>query len=225
MNDTKPAMPELPKPTKWYMPEHDQVEYTADQMRAYGAACADAARAVPQWLPIESAPKDGYFLVYEDGAIRAKFRFNGDWSSVEYPYIEIDPWKDRLVGADALRLLGPGKRLGISDECQEPTHWMPHPAAPGAQPAPSPAQAPCVGDQSALDRDKALVKSSDRLLDELKGGLDESAQAPALCECKDRAASECPGTWEPGCDMGANEKFVQVSAQAPAERPARSVRA
>lgn len=28
------------------------------------------------------------------------------------------------------------------------------------------------------------------------------------CMCKDRPASQCPGEWEPGCDLGANEKFV-----------------
>lgn len=30
-------------------------------------------------------------------------------------------------------------------------------------------------------------------------------QQPSLCECRDRLAESCPGTWEPGCDMGANE--------------------
>ena len=28
------------------------------------------------------------------------------------------------------------------------------------------------------------------------------------CACKTRAASDCPGEWEPGCDLGANENFV-----------------
>ena len=26
----------------------------------------------------------------------------------------------------------------------------------------------------------------------------------ALCQCKDRVASGCPGEWEPGCDLGNN---------------------
>lgn len=30
-----------------------------------------------------------------------------------------------------------------------------------------------------------------------------------LCMCKDRPKTECPGEWEPGCDLGANEKFVR----------------
>lgn len=41
-----------------------------------------------------------------------------------------------------------------------------------------------------------------------------SPQSPgggmALCMCKDRPLSECPGEWEPGCDLGNNEKFVRV---------------
>ena len=32
----------------------------------------------------------------------------------------------------------------------------------------------------------------------------------ALCACKDRPADKCPGEWEPGCDLGANEKHVAV---------------
>lgn len=31
------------------------------------------------------------------------------------------------------------------------------------------------------------------------------------CQCGDRAASECPGEWEPGCDLGANEAHVRVA--------------
>lgn len=31
--------------------------------------------------------------------------------------------------------------------------------------------------------------------------------------CKDRPKSECPGEWEPGCDLGANEKFVRKQEQ------------
>ena len=31
----------------------------------------------------------------------------------------------------------------------------------------------------------------------------------ALCMCKDRPAKDCPGEWEPGCDLGSNEKFCR----------------
>jgi hypothetical protein len=34
---------------------------------------------------------------------------------------------------------------------------------------------------------------------------------PARCECRDRPAALCPGTWEPGCDMGASEAMVPGS--------------
>ena len=32
-----------------------------------------------------------------------------------------------------------------------------------------------------------------------------------LCMCKDRKLVDCPGEWEPGCDLGANEKHTQVA--------------
>lgn len=30
------------------------------------------------------------------------------------------------------------------------------------------------------------------------------------CQCGDRPLTGCPEPWEPGCDLGANEKFVKV---------------
>ena len=33
--------------------------------------------------------------------------------------------------------------------------------------------------------------------------------------CKDRPASECPGKWEQGCDLGANEKYAAVARSGP----------
>ena len=30
------------------------------------------------------------------------------------------------------------------------------------------------------------------------------------CACKDRFKHQCPGEWEQGCDLGANEKHVIV---------------
>jgi hypothetical protein len=41
----------------------------------------------------------------------------------------------------------------------------------------------------------------------------DAHSAPVLCMCKDRPASECLGEWEPGCDLGANEKFVRVGKE------------
>ena len=40
--------------------------------------------------------------------------------------------------------------------------------------------------------------------------------AEPLCACKDRPASQCPGQWEPGCDLGNNPAHVRV-IDAPAE--------
>lgn len=34
--------------------------------------------------------------------------------------------------------------------------------------------------------------------------LSKSAPPAQTCHCKDRPASECPGAWEPGCDLGNN---------------------
>lgn len=31
------------------------------------------------------------------------------------------------------------------------------------------------------------------------------------CGCGDRPLSECPGEWEPGCDLGSNERYAVVS--------------
>lgn len=85
------------------------------------------------WQPIETAPQDGYFLVHEDGATRALFRFRGHWQKIGYPAIISNMWGDAIVGDDAKRLLPPGYRLEIRDGCCEnPTHWMPLPEPPQA---------------------------------------------------------------------------------------------
>ena len=96
-----------------------------------------AALADPQgWRPIETAPKDGYFLVHEDGAIRVKLRHKGVFGEITYPtLIANNGWKEVLVGNDAKRVLEPmGYTLGLGDGCcTEPTHWMPLPPAPEEQ--------------------------------------------------------------------------------------------
>ncbi len=49
----------------------------------------------------------------------------------------------------------------------------------------------------------------------------KAAQHPAptaqQCHCKDRPADQCPGEWEPGCDLGANPAHVQVAQ--PVQQP------
>ena len=52
----------------------------------------------------------------------------------------------------------------------------------------------------------------------VKESLTTAPAEPAepLCACKDRPASQCPGQWEPGCDLGNNPAHVRV-IDAPAE--------
>jgi len=33
--------------------------------------------------------------------------------------------------------------------------------------------------------------------------------APEQCSCGDRAKDQCPGEWEPGCDLGNNPKYAR----------------
>lgn len=42
----------------------------------------------------------------------------------------------------------------------------------------------------------------------------------AMCACKDRTAADCPGEWEPGCDLGANPAHVRVYRPAASGEPA-----
>lgn len=45
--------------------------------------------------------------------------------------------------------------------------------------------------------------------------IDSLRESRRRCPCGDRAAALCPGQWEPGCDLGANEKYVRVSTSEP----------
>ena len=83
------------------------------------------------WLPIESCPATGFFLVYEDGAIRTMFRIDGVWKSPAYAALVSESWPDdAVVGNDAKRLLPPGYRLAVREICIDPTHWQPLPPPP-----------------------------------------------------------------------------------------------
>lgn len=112
------------------------IQSQAGQIKALTAALEGrvASQALPEWMPIETAPQDGYMLVHEDGAIRAMFRSMGKWQHVAYPAI-VDQWDVAIVGEDARRLLPACCRLELRDGCcTAPTHWMTMPAAPVAQP-------------------------------------------------------------------------------------------
>ena len=88
------------------------------------------------WLPIETAPASGYFMVHEDGAYRLRLRHEGKWLDTAYAGIECAPWGDLAVGQDAQRILdmrataGAYKLVVRDGCCENPTHWMPLPVPP-----------------------------------------------------------------------------------------------
>lgn len=143
--NTAPILPELPEPDSY---DEGMIEfgkeygnYSIDQMRAYALAALASKQMVDMdavrdaWQPIETAPKDGYMLVHEDGAIRAMLRVGGEWKQIGYPAIISHPFGDSIVGKDAERILPAGYRLELRDGCCEsPTHWMPLPSPPAPQP-------------------------------------------------------------------------------------------
>jgi hypothetical protein len=79
------------------------------------------------WQPIETVPDEGFFLVHEDGAIRAMLREGRKWVHPGLPVL-ITEHGDRLVSTEVERAYG--RRLEISDCVREPTHWMPLPEPP-----------------------------------------------------------------------------------------------
>lgn len=80
-----------------------------------------------EWRPIETCPPDGFFLVHEDGAIRAMLRFGGKWDHPGVPVL-VTEYGDRLTSLETERAYG--RKLEISDCIYEPTHWMDLPDAP-----------------------------------------------------------------------------------------------
>ena len=63
------------------------------------------------------------------------------------------------------------------------------------------AQISCTVNALTLDEGFIIGRTEDKIRQ-----MDEWE---ALCPCEDRPADECPGEWEQGCDLGANEKFVK----------------
>lgn len=51
-------------------------------------------------------------------------------------------------------------------------------------------------------------------------GVAALARPAPLCACRDRPAADCPGEWEPGCDLGANAAHVVVAQPAAPVAPA-----
>lgn len=50
--------------------------------------------------------------------------------------------------------------------------------------------------------------------------LDELVAMQTVCVCGDRLKAMCPGEWEPGCDLGNNEKHARGHTPTPEERAA-----
>lgn len=60
--------------------------------------------------------------------------------------------------------------------------------------------------------DSVLTRSLDQRIDALRAALAEP------CPCGDRPAAQCPGEWEPNCDLGNNPAYARrVEIQRPAE--------
>jgi hypothetical protein len=96
----------------------------AGTLADYGAAPspAPAAPSVAQWMPIETAPKDGTPVLIWGATLCVPGEMVVGIRSDEHDDLELWDIHDGKHGPHRLR--GPS-----------PTHWMPLPASPGAQPA------------------------------------------------------------------------------------------
>lgn len=81
-----------------------------------------------EWLPIESAPRDEFILLYENGMMRCGMWEGGRWEPAEFPVL-VDPVGNRIVNRE-LTKLWPGYSMELSRRIYEPTHWMPLPSPP-----------------------------------------------------------------------------------------------
>lgn len=79
------------------------------------------------WRKIEICPEDGFFLCYENGAIRTLWRHKCKFENPAIPIL-ITKEGNRLVPREVLALRG--EVLELSDCVYEPTHWMPLPELP-----------------------------------------------------------------------------------------------
>jgi hypothetical protein len=107
------------------------------------------APVVPAWMPIESAPKDDYILLWCPTHIqkgRDAMPFTGR-------YMSHVPWI--IVSSD------------MAIQKVHPTHWMPLPPPPGSAPAVQPCTSKHVDSQNTPD---LTVKQFDRLCDLLPHG-------------------------------------------------------
>ena len=52
-------------------------------------------------------------------------------------------------------------------------------------------------------------------ISEVRAAADLIEKTKQLCACGVRPKADCPGEWEQGCDLGANEKFVARAQRVP----------
>lgn len=96
-------VPEGTDPAVW-------VPWNADEVAWQARGAALSAPAVPQWMPIETAPKDVLVDIWLDGRRYADCHY------------------DRIC--DEFRHI---TKCGVLVHLKKATHWMPLPAAPSAK--------------------------------------------------------------------------------------------
>lgn len=74
-------------------------------------------------------PEDGFYLAFEDGAVRTMMFELGRWEPVEIPVL-VDRAGNEMVPREVAELRG--ERLKISGSLYEPTHWMDLPDGPSS---------------------------------------------------------------------------------------------
>lgn len=79
-----------------------------------------------EWKPCPPT-EDGFYLVYEDEAMRTMMFFDGKWDHPGSP-VMVTEFGDHLTSPECERAYG--RKLQISDCIYEPTHWAELPEAP-----------------------------------------------------------------------------------------------
>ena len=113
----------------------DQFDLRAEQRDDRDRLRAALAAQVSQWLPIESAPKDGrkiivWYLNRNTKARTVMARWLTDEQAAETDGDDVGlegGWYECIDNCDCTE---------VAIHEGEPTHWMPLPAAPGASPQP-----------------------------------------------------------------------------------------
>lgn len=81
-------------------------------------AAAVEANCVPQWQPIETAPRDGTYILVatEHGSWVAKYQ-----AVFQSGFVPDNPWRSMMLNHDHIKR---------KHRTQQPTEWMPLPSAP-----------------------------------------------------------------------------------------------